>query len=663
VSYDTTSTRLHAKAWCFHRATGFSTAYIGSSNLTFSAQITGREWNIRASERRNPDLINAFVRVFETYWADPHFEPFDENRFTEALATETADPIATPFQLEPYPFQRQILEQLDVERRRGRNHNLIVAATGTGKTVIAAFDYRRLSQALPRSRLLFVAHRKEILDRSRTTFRHVLQDGSFGELWVAGEKPRRWDHVFASVQSLSAADLDALEPDHFDVVIVDEFHHAAAPTYTRLLRYLRPAQLLGLTATPERTDSLDILGWFGGRIAAELRLWDALEQDLLSPFHYYGIHDGTDLRKLTWRRGRGYDPEELTNVYTADDFWVSKVIAAVREIVRDPTSMRALGFGVSIAHCEFLADRFNRAGITARAVSANTPTNERDHVLRGLTAGDIQVVFSVDLFNEGIDLPAVDVVLMLRPTESATVFLQQLGRGLRRSAGKDVLTVLDFVGHQSTNFRFDLRFRRMFGRTRREIEQDVREDFPYLPAGCQVNLDPVAKEIVLDNIRTAIPTQWKSKVQELRELGDLPLPDFLRETGLDLEDVYLQNRSFTDLRRAAGHLPYPGPHGEDRLSRGIGRLLHLDDIERINTFRDLLSQHHPIDEADLDERRARQLHGLLLTLLNPRHGEFTSLREATGLLSEHHAIRSELLDVLALLDEKVRHLHAPLGLL
>lgn len=663
VSYDTTSTRLHAKAWCFHRATGFSTVYIGSSNLTFSAQVTGREWNVRASQQRNPDLVAAFERVFETYWADPHLEPFDPERFAAATARAADDSIDTPFSIEPYPFQRQILEKLEVERRRGRPHNLVVAATGTGKTVVAALDYRRLRERLDRARLLFVAHRKEILERSRTTFRHVLQDGSFGELWVAGARPQRWEHVFASIQSLSAGDLRALDPEHFDVVIVHEFHHAAAATYTALLDHVRPVHLLGLTATPERSDGLDVLRWFGGRIAVELRLWDALEQDLLAPFHYYGIHDGTDLRHVRWRRGRGYDPTELTNVYTADDLWVGKVISAVREKVGDPQRMRALGFGVSIAHCEFLADRFNRAGIAARAVSANSSATERDDALHALASGEIQVLFSVDLFNEGVDVPAVDALLMLRPTESATVFLQQLGRGLRRSPGKDVLTVLDFVGHQSRSFRLDLRYRRLLGRTRRELERDVAEDFPYLPAGCQMHLDPVAKEIVLDNIRTSLPSRWPELVRELRELGDVPLADYLHETGLDLDDVYRGGHSFTEMRRAAGLLPGTPPDGEARLAKGLARLLHLDDLDRIETYAELLGADRPPRARDLDERRTRQLQGLLLSLLSPRRGTYPSLDDAVDHLWAHPALREELLQLLPLLGEQVTHLHAPLGLL
>ena len=486
VSYDTSITRLHAKAWLFSRPTGFSTVYIGSSNLTHSAQVDGVEWNVRASQRRNPELVEAFERTFETYWADPHYEPFDPTDFEAAVAFErtrstdspSGDTILTPFDITPYPFQRRMLDQLALERSRGHRQNLVVAATGTGKTVLAALDYRRLRSGIGRSRLLFVAHRSEILRQSQATFRHVLRDGAFGERWVDGDRPGRWEHVFASIQSINASDVTAMDPTQFDVVIVDEFHHAAADSYQALLDHLEPQELIGLTATPERTDGLPVLNWFDGRTAVELRLWDALEQGLLSPFHYFGVHDGTDLSSVTWRRGRGYDPAELTNVYTADHLWTAKVLAELRHKVVDPTAMRALGFCVGIDHAEFMAQQFNRAGITAAAVTSRTSAIERHEALAKLAAGTINILFTVDLFNEGVDVPSIDVVLMLRPTESATVFLQQLGRGLRRAEGKDVLTVLDFVGHQSTDFRFDLRFRRLLGRSRREARIRCRRRLP-----------------------------------------------------------------------------------------------------------------------------------------------------------------------------------------
>lgn len=283
--------------------------------------------------------------------------------------------------------------------------------------------------------------------------------------------------------------------------------------------------------------------------------------------------------------------------------------------------------------------------------------------MRALATGDVQILFSVDLFNEGVDVPAIDVVLMLRPTESATVFLQQLGRGLRRSHGKDVLTVLDFVGHQTKSFRFDLRYRRMLGRTRREIERDVADDFPYLPAGCQLHLDPVAKAIVLDNIRTALPARWPARVRELRELGDVSLLTYLHETGLERDDLYQGGHSFTEMRRAAGVLESVAVESEDRLGRGLGRLLHIDDLDRIDTYAALLTGPEPISEQDLDARRTRQFHGLLLTLLGPKKGEFSSLDEAIRHLWSHDPIRAELLELLPLLGDQVSHLHTPLGLL
>ena len=659
VSFDTGTTRLHAKAWHFHRESGFSTAYIGSSNLTFSAQVTGLEWNVRTSQPRNRELIEAFRRTFDTYWADVHFEPYDPDRFAEATARARApETIDTPFDITPLPFQRHILERLDVERSMGHANTLIVAATGTGKTVVSALDYKRLRSQLQRSRLLFVAHRDTILQQSMTTFRHVLRDGAFGELWVGEHRPQRWDHVFASIQSVSAAGAASIRADQFDIVIVDEFHHAAASTYEALLDHVRPAHLIGLTATPERTDGLDILRWFGGRTAVEIRLWDALEQGLLSPFHYYGIHDGTDLSSLTWRRGSGYDTGELTNLYTADDMRVGKVLAAVRDRVGDPSMMRALGFCVSVEHARYMARKFEQAGFRAQAITGVSSETERRSALGALRDGRLNVIFAVDLLNEGVDVPAVDVVMMLRPTESATVFMQQLGRGLRRSEGKDVLTVLDFVGGQTAKFRFDLRYRHLLGVGRQRLQRDVQQDFPYLPAGCSMQLDPVAKDIVLRNLREALPSTWPRQVGELRALGDIGIGEYLSETGLDLVDIYATDRTFTEMRRSAGLLG-SGPEGEAAVGRGLGRLLHVDDVQRIDCYRALLGGDNPPRSTELDERRRRSLEGLLLTLLAPRGGQFGSLDHAVDHVWAFDDLRREAMDLLGLLRDRIDHLHVP----
>lgn len=664
VSYDTSTTRLHAKAWLFRRNSGFSTVYIGSSNLTHSAQVTGLEWNVRASQRRNPALVSTFERTFETYWEDRHFELFDAGRFAQAVsATASPDSVLSPLGVVPFPFQQEILERLQVERAKGRPHNLVVAATGTGKTVVAALDYRRLRSELARARLLFVAHRREILRQSLLTFRHALRDAAFGEMWGGGSRPQRWQHVFASIQSITVHNARALDPNGFDVLIVDEFHHSAAPSYEALLDHLRPTHLLGLTATPERTDGLDVLRWFGGRISVELRLWNALEQGLLSPFHYFASHDGTDLSGVTWRRGRGYDKDELTNVYTADDLWVSKVIQVVRDKVGDPTKMRALGFCASIGHAEFMADRFRRVGLQARSVTSRTSAEERQRAITELEDGQVQALFTVDLFNEGVDIPTIDVVLMLRPTESGTVFLQQLGRGLRHAPGKALLTVLDFVGNQAKGFRFDRRFRAMFGRTRRELQADIQQGFPYLPAGCHIELDPVASKIILANVREALPTRWPQRIEELRLLGDVGLGEYLYETGLDLDDVYHGHRTWTQLRRAAGIDKSEPARGEGRVGRGIARLLHLDDLDRIDGYRNLLSVSRPPAVSTLDECARRRFQGLLLTVLNPRTGEYRTLEEAASALWRHDGLRREALEMRPLLEDQVVHLHRPLDIM
>ncbi len=293
VSYDTTLTRLHAKAWLFHRTSGYSTAYVGSSNLTHSAQVTGLEWNVRLAEARNPDALAKIAAVFTSYWASSDFLPYDADEFRERTETAVSEPalLLSPIEVRLRPFQELLLDQITLARQQGHHRNLLVAATGTGKTVMAAADYARLRGTTPRDRLLFVAHREEILDQSRNTFRHVMRDAAFGEKWVGGSRPGRFEHVFASIQSLHASGLSLIDPEHFDVVIVDEFHHAAARSYDALLDRLAPRELLGLTATPERADGLDVLSHFEGRIAAELRLWDAIDQQFLVPFDYFGISD------------------------------------------------------------------------------------------------------------------------------------------------------------------------------------------------------------------------------------------------------------------------------------------------------------------------------------------------------------------------------------
>lgn len=666
VSYDLSTTRLHAKAWMFHRPSGFSTAYIGSSNLTHSAQVAGREWNVRVSGARNPDVIEKVRAVFETYWESEDFREYDADEFSEQMRAVNRPGTRihlSPVAITPMPFQERLLEQLALSRQQGFHRNLLVAATGTGKTVMAAIDYTRLRRTLSRSRLLFVAHRKEILEQSQATFCHAMRDPGFGEQWVSGKRPQEFDHVFASIQTLNSADLSELEPDHFDVIVIDEFHHAAAESYERLLRHVAPKELVGLTATPERSDGLPILQWFDDRIAAELRLWDAIDQHHLTPFAYYGIHDGMDLREVPWRRGGGYEPEALADALTSSRSWTQQVIKEFTERVDDLDSVRALGFCVTIEHARHMADAFNRHGLKAVAIWGDSPADERMAALRRLADGDIRVVFSVDLFNEGIDVPSVDTLLMLRPTDSPVLFLQQLGRGLRTDEGKAICTVLDFVGHHRKEFRFDRRFRALLGGTRKEVEQQVAAGFPFLPAGCHMELDRKASEIVLASIRSSVPSRWQHKANELRNMvegGRAPsLSTYLERTGLELDDVYTGSRGWSDLCQSAGAAVLPAGPQEPQLRRGTGRLTHVDDPSRIEGYLALIAGSAPpnfVRLSVLEQRLARMLVSQLVDQVSRDIlSKDASVQEGLDLLWRHPQVRLELSELLTLLKDKTSH--------
>ena len=668
IAYESKTTRLHAKAWLFRRHSGFSTAYIGSSNISRSALLDGLEWNVRVAQAESSHLLDKFRATFDSYWEGRLFEPYDPvtsaERFRAATRAEkpsTNSALAT-FDINPYPFQQEMLDRLWAERQRhNRWRSLVVAATGTGKTVLAALDYKRLCGKPGDLSLLFVAHRKEILQQSLLTFRHVLRDGAFGERLVDGERPEDWRHVFASIQSLKNVKFSA---DHFDVVIVDEFHHAAAATYRALLEHVKPNKaLLGLTATPERADSESITHWFDGHIAVELRLWEALDQQLLCPFHYFGVSDNTDLSAIEWRQG-GYAIDSLSNVFTGDDVRVGLIIKALHSKLPDVASMRAIGFCVSVAHAKFMAERFSQVGIPALAVLGTTEREQRKKALQMLRRGEVNILFAVDIYNEGVDVPEVDTLLLLRPTESATVFLQQLGRGLRWSDGKACCTVLDFIGQQHRRFRFDLRYQALTGRSRKETADAIEAGFPKLPAGSHFELDRVARRQILDNIRASLPHNRKAMAFELavmkREVG---LAEFLRETMQEPEDLYRKaGWSWTETRRMAG-LPTPeaGPN-EEMLLKAMGRLLHVNDPERVEFYRETLVGAMPPKVDSLSVRKQRLLAMLHFGLRGVRQG-WKNLQASMDDLWSHGAVRAELVELLGVLDARSQSMPKPLGLL
>jgi len=630
VSYDTARTRLHAKAYHFLRESGFSTAYIGSANMSHAAMTSGLEWTVKITAQDMPHIMEKFCAEFETYWSRDEFILFDQSqaaRFREAIrfATRPNQSDGPMFfaDIRPYPFQERILDALIAARQAGSFRNLVIAATGTGKTVMAAFDYARIRRETPAaSRLLFVAHRKEILQQACSCFRSILRDQNFGELLVDGEVPTYWNHVFASVQSLTnRQQWERFDPEYYNVIILDEAHHGTALSYRPLFTHFKPRILLGLTATPERMDGTSILPDFDYRFAAEIRLPEALEEKLLCPFHYFGIADSVDVsEERFWKNGK-YDVDELTKVYTGDHFRAQErldlILDSIRRYQPNTSSTRAVGFCASVDHARFMAAKFRLAGFQAEEVLGETSKDERDRRIRDFREGKITFLFTVDLFSEGVDIPEIDLVMFLRPTESLTVFLQQLGRGLRPTPEKDCLTVLDFVGQAHRKYRMDRKFSALLRTQRRRIDQEIDRDFPNLPPGCSIQLERVARERILENIRQSlgslnyfIPEAIRTFEAETR----LPLnfANFVDSTSLSPLEI-LRNRTWSEWKNLAYNRPRVADPDLEDARKALRRISLRTDPTRLEHVIRLSETTVAENEADygFSKRESAALHYIL----------------------------------------------------
>ncbi|MEW2221571.1 DUF3427 domain-containing protein [Streptomyces sp. NPDC006990] len=673
INYESSQSNVHAKAWLFRRNTGFHTAYIGSSNLSKSALSTGLEWNIRVSPTSAPSVLGTFEATFQDYWESGHFEPYnpdtDGDRLRAAIAKRKWAPVGQrqniSTHITPQPHQKSMLEKLRAEREiHEKSGALLVAPTGTGKTVMAALDYLSLCEKSNgnKPRLLFVAHTKEILEQARSTYRRILEDGDFGELQVAGMRATRHDHLFASIQSFRNKEfLSSFERDHFDVITIDEFHHSAAPTYGDLIdRFCVEGKfLLGLTATPERHDGKNVHDlYFSGRIAAEMRLWEALNSNLLSPFHYYGIaDDSAQFSKLSWRGG--YDSKELTDILISTDQHAKLVYTELYDKVVDPLSMHALGFCVSVEHARFMAGFFQDRGISAKALTGSTPSSERESAFSALREGKIQALFSVNLFNEGLDIPDVDTLLFLRPTESVTVYLQQFGRGLRRTSSKEFVTVLDFVGQHRSEYSFEERLYAVTGLRRDRLIKSIEADSYGLPDDSEIILDRKSKELVIRNIKSRINLHFPQIVKEVKAWGTDSLALYLNGSMREISDVYRNGNSWTKALRKAELLTQPSPKHEEKLLKRMAKFLHVDDPERVDAYSSILG----LDSPRYDELSPQQqLYARMLVLnLWDTGGGFASYQEALEYLTQQPFARSEARQILKYCKDRIEHPSILLG--
>lgn len=665
ISYETQRTRLHAKTYIFHRDTGFSTAYIGSSNISNAALSSGLEWNVKITEKDQPETMDKVNSTFESYWNSDDFEFYSHeqrSRLMEALRTEgtsvTQSKRIFATEVRPYAYQKNILDILEAERKiHGRFRNLVVAATGTGKTVISALDYKRYCSENPGkpNRLLFVAHRREILEQSLECFREVLKDLNFGELFVGENSPETLEHLFISIQMFNSKNFISLtERDFYDFIIIDEFHHAAAPSYQQLFTQYSPKIMVGLTATPERMDGQNILQYFDNHIAAEIRLPEAIERKLLSPFHYFGVSDVVDLDRVKWSRG-GYDRNDLSQIYSSGDEVstqrVSLVLDSLMKYVEDIKNVRGIGFCVSKDHSRFMAEQFNSYGIESVYVTSDSSEEERSSASEKLKNGEIKFVFAVDIYNEGVDIPQINTVLFLRPTESLTVFLQQLGRGLRLSDDKDCLTVLDFVGLANRNYDFREKLSAMLSNTSKGLVSEIKEGFPDAPKGCFIQLEKKAQEYILDNIRQAVGSKSRliSKISTFTSDSGLPLnlENFMEFYHLNLKDIY-SRYSFARLKADAGIIPDFKEPMEPLITKALSRLCSIDSRRWIFFLLSLLKSKETPEFSRFSPAERRMYNMFHFTVCGNGYREAGLESEEEGLIKIRNSgpLRADLIELL-----------------
>lgn len=678
ASFNNNQERLHAKAYIFNRNNGFDTAYIGSSNLSRTALTKGLEWNMRVTSIENSHIINKTKATFDNYWNSDDFEVIDseekltlfENAITESKFAgtrgKTDKGIEYVVRFERKTHQIKVLEKLQFEREHMDSFkNLIIAATGTGKTAISAFDYKDFNKNVlktegRKARILFIAHREKILKQARSTFRSVMVDANFGEIWTGRISPSKsgsMDHLFITIQTLNNNwdVFDRVGKNYYDYIVIDEVHHSQAGSYREAFNRFNPKIFLGLTATPERMDGKEIKPDFNNRFAAEIRLQEALDQRLLSPFDYFCITDDTvDLSHVKCS-GDVYDKSMLTSLYKkCNKERFSLIQRSLENYVTNPTDCKAVCFCAGIEHAEFMADMFNKNGYKAKSITSRN-SSDLDIVSGELARGEINYLCVADILNEGIDIPEIDTVLFLRPTESLTVFLQQLGRGLRLADGKTCLTVLDFVAQANKSYNYERRFRALVGRSSRSISNEIKSGFKFLPRGCSITMERQAQEYILQNINDSIFNR-RRLLEEVkgfeRNTGRaLTLMNYLDNFALDIRTIFRTPGSWARLKKLAG-IRIPDFDEDSKyiklLEGGLARLYHTNSYDYLKFIQRLINNEFKIEYTNDRDRKFANLFYYTIWLdtidkINTSYNKsFKSIEDAITSLNKQSWIAEEI---------------------
>ncbi len=584
---------FHPKGYVFEQESSV-TAIIGSSNLTSSALTTNHEWNLRVSAAHGSDLADQFRRLLEEQ--DSASKPLTQEWIDAYAATYLAPAprgsgggsratLSDGAVIEPNAMQRDALLALDLARTQGAERAIVVSATGTGKTILSALDVRQISP----HRLLFVVHREQILDRTITEYRKVLggNESDYGKLTGSAKQLDR-RYVFATVQTLSQPSiLSTLAPDTFDLVIIDEAHRAGSETYQRVISHFTPSFLLGMTATPERTDGFNVYELFHYNVPYEIRLHHALEAEMLCPFHYYGIAD------VTYADGTTTTEEtELKLLITVER--VEHLLEALDRYGQAGTPSRGLIFCSRKEEARALSDELNQRTLRGKALrtvplTGDDPVGVRERRVRELESGKLDYILTVDIFNEGVDIPTVNQVVMLRQTQSAIVFVQQLGRGLRLAHDKDHLVVIDFIGNYATNFLVPIALFGDESLNRESLRERLNETIEAgaLPGLSSVSFDEVARKRVLRSIaNTTLDSMANLKTALLamrNRVGKVPtLWDFHRFESVDPVLLATRKAHYLQLVRA---LLREGPVLDDVADRALALLSHeMLPAKRLSEF-------------------------------------------------------------------------------
>jgi len=547
---DTQNESFHTKAYLFHRESGMNTVIVGSSNLSHSALKNGHELNVKIPDTSFLPIYHETKKVFESIWNNKETvtitkpfilsykqyfvakRNFDKTKFSNQVA-EVKKEYNHEIELKPNKMQQKALKNLKHTRKNGNNKGVIIAATGTGKTYLSAFDVKEFNP----NKLLFIAHREELLDNAIDTFKKVIPYNELYGKITGNAKQLEKRFIFSTVQSLHKDEtLYKFSHEEFDYIVVDEFHHAQAPTYRKVLDYFKPKFLLGLTATPERMDGRDVLSLCDHNIVYEIRLRDALNADLLAPFHYFGVSDHTvDYSKIPIKSG--FFQEDILVQALKTNERTDFIIDMIKTYGYDGDRMIGLGFCANIEHARYMSEEFNKRGFNTTYLTGDHSVTEREEMIRRLEdeRDPLELIFTVNIFNEGIDIPKVNLILFLRPTESSTIFIQQLGRGLRKVEGKEFVTILDFIGNYQKSFVVPLALSGQINQKafdKDSLRVAVTHEFADLPAGSYVDLDPISQKEILekiDSINMNAADMLKSLYQQFKnELGKSPeILDFL----------------------------------------------------------------------------------------------------------------------------------------